>query len=540
MVSRRLNLSKYEPPTSAGVYIYRDGRKRPIYIGKAKNLSARINSYSQKALPDKTMAMLEAARTLDWIVFSSELEALLAEAAMVRQYKPKFNIALRDDKRFPSILITDEPFPKALKIRKPRPGRGRHFGPYRASTANFLLEIISRKFRLRRCSGPLPKRKRPCLDFDIKRCDGPCVEKISQAEYAKLVDGAVAMLSGKTRDLIRQLNKEMEYAAKELEFETAAALRDEVKALEDLAEKQEAERPGRGEADAIAVSRTDEIAVGIVMERRDGVVLDCHRYIFDTPIDTSPTELVRKILLTHYEVASVPSHILLDIESVDSDEIAVIQEALKITNKQCLKNPKRGPDRAFYKMAVENAVEEIRVQTTDRSTTLRNAALSGLAELLDLEGIPAAIEGYDISTMSGKDTVGACVRFNDGLPRKSFYRLYKIRGRKDSDVHAMNEVLSRRASSKDGYPDLILIDGGMGQLHAAWEGFVNNAVVSQDEMPIFVSLAKKEEKIFTMEGEVFDLDRASPVLRLLQQVRDESHRFVRNYHRKLRGKTTLS
>lgn len=532
----RLDLSAVRPPATPGVYIFRDGRKRPIYIGKAKSLSDRIGSYSQKALPNKTMAMLEAARAIDWIVVESEIEALLCEAAMVRQYKPKYNSALRDDKRFPMILITDEPWPKALKVRRAHKGKGRHFGPFRGATAFHLLELISRRFKLRRCSGPLPDRKRPCLDHDIGRCDAPCVGRITREEYLAGVEDAARLLSGDMASLAGELRAEMESAAAAMDFETAAALRDEVAAIRALSEKQNAERPGREDADAASVAIGSEAAAVILLERRGGVIANCRRYLVEIPVEITAGELIRKTLMEHYSQIAPPRTLLVAEEIALDPEMNLLPGLVAGAAKFAIWSPKRGADRAFLRMAEENAAEELRVQAADRSLTSRNLALGELATLLELDAIPSSIEGFDISTMSGRDTVGACVRFQDGVPRKSGYRLYRIKGRQDSDVDAMAEVLARRSLAKDELPALILIDGGLTQLHAAWKAIAENAAVAQDSMPTVISLAKREETIFTMEGEAISLPRSSHALRLLQQVRDESHRFVRNYHRKVRDR----
>lgn len=535
MNSKRIDLSAYHPPLSPGVYIFRNGRGRPIYIGKAKSLADRLASYGQKALPAKTMMMLQTAKKLDWIVLNSELEALLTEAAMVRQYQPKYNIQLRDDKRFPMILLTDEPYPKALKVRRSRPGAGRHFGPYRGGTANHLLELISRRFKIRRCNGPLPKRERACIDYDIGRCDAPCVGYLDRESYGRLVEETAAFLGGDTRTIIRELKAEMEIAAGELEFEKAGALCDEVAALEALAEKQVAERPERGDADALAVEQAEDYAVGIVLERRNGVVMECHRFLFDLPIEVDRDEIYRRMVIARYREEVPPLEILLHEDENVVEQLQNIVRTLHSEKRIKVRVPKRGPDFSLAGLAGENARETFRLHSSDRLEKNRNEALAELVELLMLDETPISIEGVDISTMSGKDTVGASVHFRNGLPRKTHYRQYRIRGRQDSDVDAIEEVVRRRARSKEPLPDLLLIDGGMGQLHAAQKAL-------EDEMPkkypTLISLAKKEELIMTTEGEVIRLARRSPALRLLQHVRDEAHRFGRKYHRQLRGKIT--
>lgn len=505
-------------PSAPGVYIFRDGRKHPIYIGKAKCLADRLGSYRAKTLPAKTMVMLEYAKSLDWIVFKTELEAILCEAAMIRQYKPRYNILLRDDKRFPMILITDEPYPKAVKVRRARRGLGRHFGPFRGATANQLLEIISRRFKIRRCNGPLPKRDRPCIDFDIGRCDAPCVKNLSREKYLELVEKAVGLLSGDVKEIVKEFEAEMAHAAREEDFEKAAGLRDEILALKSLLAKQDAEKPCRFDADAIAVAVNEAIAVGVVISRRNGAVTDRKQYFFELPIETDPPEIFLRTLMAHRE-----EHPLEEVFSEFSLSDAE-RKALDVD----LRTPKKGPDRALLALAEENAKEAIRLVAHDKGEEERNKAICELTEVLELSDPPFVIEAIDIATFAGKDTVGACVQFKNGIARKAGYRMYRIRGRQDSDVDAIAEVVGRRVRSKDPLPDLLLIDGGMGQLLAA------HRALGEATLPL-ISLEKRDELVRTLDGEVITLPRNSSALKLLQQLRDEAHRFGGNYHRKVRN-----
>lgn len=525
------------PPESPGVYIYRDGRGRPIYIGKAKRLADRLASYHQLAQPQKTMAMLAAAKSLDWIVLKSEFEALLCEAAMIRQYKPRYNIDLRDDKRYPLILVTDEPFPKVVKVRRARRGQGRHFGPFPAGTCINLLEILSRRFRIRRCGGPLPKRVRPCIDFDIGRCDAPCVMKIDREEYGALVENAVRFLSGDIRSLVTEFTAEMRHAAGERDFEKAASLRDEIAAMRGILAKQDADRPTRDDADAMAAAIDATIAVVVFVLRRNGAVTDRAQYVFDLPMETASVEIYRRALAAHYADHAVPPVLFVppDLEGSLTELAPLIVSLSKKMRITGMRVPKRGIERSFLAIAETNAVESLRLAGADRSTAVRNQALAELVEILGLSKTPRAIEGFDNSTFAGKDTVSACVRFEDGLPKKTGYRLYRIRGRQDSDVDAMHEVLSRRAKHVETLPDLILIDGGMGQLHAA-RNALTSALPEGHVLPAMVSLEKREELVRTLDAEIIRLPRNSAALRLLQQVRDEAHRFGKAYHTKLRSK----
>lgn len=525
------------PPEAPGVYIFRDGRGRPLYIGKAKRLADRLGSYRQKALPAKTMAMLSAAKSLDWIVLKSEFEALLCEAAMVRQYKPRYNVDLRDDKRYPMILLTDEPYPKALKVRRARRGQGRHFGPFPGLTCNNLLEILSRRFRIRRCPGPLPKRDRPCLDYDIGRCDAPCVAKITREGYRALVEDAALFLAGNIRDLVREFEVEMKQAAADREYEKAAGLRDEITAMRAILERQDAERPARDDADALAVAAAETVAVAVVVERRAGAISARERYVFDLPIETPPAEIARRAVLAHYTERTPPP--LLCLPPAFAEDLTELDpRQVRPDARVELRIPKRGDERAFLAIAQANADETLRLVTADRSTEERNRALLELVEVLGLEKTPRAIEGYDNSTFAGKDTVAAGVRFADGLPKKSEYRLYRIRGRQDSDVDAMAEVMTRRAKHPETLPDLVLIDGGMGQLMAARDALAAALAATAPDvaLPPMIGLEKREELIRTLEGELIRLPRNSPALRLLQQLRDEAHRFGKAYHTKLRTK----
>ncbi len=528
------DLFAFDAPAVPGVYIFRDGRKRPVYIGKAKCLRDRLASYRQRALPAKTMAMLQAARSVEWIVFKSELEALLAEAAMIRMYKPPYNIDLRDDKRFPLILVTDEPFPKAVKVRRARRGAGRHFGPYRTATANHLLEILSRRFRLRRCAGPLPRRERPCIDHDIGRCDAPCVGRILRDAYRAQVEEAVKFLSGDGRAIIRELREEMKRAAAEKEFEAAASIRDEIEAMEAKNRKQSAEHPGREDADAVGVIQDESVAVVIVLARRGGAVTERGQYVFDIPIETGLEEIVTRALIERVAAERLAAVVFVP-EGIDP---AALEEVLAASSPEVqppkVRVPRRGPDARLLSLAEDNAREVHRVLSGARSDAARNAALLELQSLLELPQPPFSIEGFDIATFAGKDTVGSCVRFHDGAPWKSGYRHYRIRGRQDSDIDAMAEMLARRGRARDPLPRLLLIDGGMGQLIAARAALES---VLPRPLPPILSLEKREELLRTSDGEVIRLPRNSPALRLLQHIRDEAHRFCGKYHRNIRDKT---
>jgi len=517
----------FDPPDSPGVYIFRDGKKRPIYIGKAKKLSDRLASYRQKALPEKTMAMLASARSVEWIVFKTELEALLAEASMIRRYKPKYNIVLRDDKRFPMLLITDEPFPKVIKVRRAKKGTGRHYGPFRGETADNLLEIISRRFKIRRCKGPLPKRNRACIDFELGRCDAPCVNNISKENYLKLVESAEKLLSGNSRSLARELEDEMKVASAQKEFELAASLRNSASALRSLSEEQNVETPNKHDADAIAVLTNSNAAIAVFLSRRNGAVTDRNHYLFDIPLGFDDEEVYLQAVATHYGLHSLPRLLLIK-SSLDEKKIITVLDAKNLE----IKIPQKGDDAKFLELAFENARELLRISAGIHSDESRDRALSELANLLELSKPPFSIEAFDIATFSGRETVGASVRFHDALPWKQGYRQYRIRGRGDSDVDAIAETVSRRITSKLQLPDLILIDGGMGQLLAAQKAFLNASASA----PTLISLEKKEETIRTIDGEVIKLPRDSYALRLLQFLRDEAHRFAGKYHRILMSK----
>lgn len=528
-------------PSTPGVYTFRDGRGRPIYIGKARSLANRLRSYLQRALPEKTHAMLAAARDLDWIVFRSDFEAILAEASMIRRFRPRYNIALRDDKRHPMILLTNEPYPKLLKIRRPRPGRGRHYGPFPTQIVHHLLEIASREFHIRRCNGPLPKRNRPCIDYDLGRCEAPCVGLIGADRYAESVEKAARLLGGETQEIIEMLKSEMKAAADRRDYESAAELRDAIaglRRLRDLRLKQAADRPERGDLDALGWSLDEGQAAVVLLRRRGGAVADSKVFLYDLPVETNTEEILLRTILEASEAGLLQAPLALAATQGEPKAPEELQRVWrKLTGRSSrIRIPRRGPDAALTRLAEQNAVEALRLARGERTEAARNAALKELVELLDLDRIPLEIEGIDIATMSGRDTVGALVHFRKGLPFKTRYRKYRIRGRQDSDVDAVEEVVARRCNAREPLPQILLIDGGVPQLHAAISSLSSAYSGPPTEAPVVLALAKREERIHTADGAVLELNRSSHALRLLQQVRDEAHRFGGQYHRWLRSR----
>lgn len=546
LVNRSLEAEIARAPKAPGVYIFRDAKGRPIYVGKAKNLAARLASYRGADLPPKTQVMLSKAASVETILTPDEAEALVLEAALIKRHRPRYNVLLKDDKRYPFVVRTKDPFPQFFLTRRPDPRKGLIYGPFPdAGALRTALEVVSRLYRIRRCPGPLPKRERPCIDAEVGRCDAPCVGRISRQEYARKVEKASRLFEGKVAEAARTVEKEMQDAAEALDFETAAARRDERTALETLSARTLGRvRPGAEDRDAWAVAASDDgVVVAVVLEIRDENLAARRRYRVTGAEGLSPEERIAEAAKRHYAEYPAPPRVL--VEAVPGEEIEALLARSALGRQVRLEAPRRGVGRRLLDMARENAEEYLRLVRLEEAASVETAGPRDLAEALRLESPPRVIEGYDVATLSGGETVGARVRFVDGRPEKNGYRRYRIRtkeiavGRPD-DYAALREVFERRARAarapdaapEDAMPDLILIDGGRGQLGAALEGLGGAAGTTT-----VVALAKRAEEIWMPGRKVpLRLARNRPALRLLQRVRDEAHRFAGAYHRLLREK----
>jgi len=551
-------------PTKPGVYLMKDAGGRILYVGKAVNLRARVRSYFHASAghSPKIQRLVANIAGIDFIVTASELEALILESNLIKRHKPRYNVRLKDDKRYPYIKVTwQEDFPKVLIVRRMEQDGGRYFGPFTASWAvQQTLNTLRRVFPYLTCNRTITGQdERACLYWDLGLCLAPCIGEASRDEYRAMIDGLCRFLEGKSDQIVADLESRMETAAESWDFEQAAAYRDQLAAIQRVIEHQKIVSPAMADQDVIAFARADGDACVQVFFIRHGRLIGREYFVLDGTAEESDTEVVASFVKQFYdEAAYVPPEILLPHEI---NEAIVIQDWLRRRRgeKVVLKVPRRGHKRDLIEMAAENAAEtlaHLRAQwllDEGRQTT----ALSELQEHLDLEMPPNRIECYDISTMQGRATTGSMVVFVKGVPRKSDYRRFKIRTVEGTDDYAsMREMLRRRfrrvvepapqatqgpgarKGSWDLLPDLLVVDGGRGQLNVALE--VLDEFGLRDQVPA-IGLAKQEEEVFVAErGAPLRLPRTSEGLYLLQRVRDEAHRFAISYHRTMRRKQTIT
>jgi len=557
-------------PTKPGVYLYRNKNNKVIYIGKAINLKQRVRSYFHDSAQHnaKTRHLVRDIADIEFIIAGSELEALLLENTLIKKYQPKYNVRLKDDKRYPYIKVHwQDPFPKVTTTRQLLNDGARYFGPYTAAWAAYkTLDLVRKIYPYLTCTRTIDGNdEQACLYYHIERCDAPCIGAVSQQEYRAIIDGLCDFLAGNITPIVAKLQQEMEIAAETLDFERAAALRDQLKAIDQIAEKQKVVSSNAIDEDVIAFARDNGDACVQVFFIRGGKLMGREYFLLEGADQTHDTELMTSFLKQFYDqVQDVPAHILLPQEV---DELMIIRDWLKSKRgaKVTLTVPRRGQKRALIKMAAENAADTL-THLKAQWEMDQNKYTEALAELrtyLHLSQDPIRIECYDISTLQGMHTVASMVVFAKGVPRKSDYRRFKIRtvqGKPD-DFAAMHEVLHRRFSRMQAeqaeqqqldtpgrkanqespwriLPNLIIIDGGKGQLNTALKTLDEFGL--REVIPI-VGLAKKEEEIFLPgQSESLRLPRRSQALYLVQRIRDEAHRFAITYNRTLRRKAGIA
>ena len=546
-------------PDQPGSYQFRDRDGRIIYVGKAKNLRSRVGSYFQKNLPLRTATMVRTAESVEWIQVENELEALMLEYSLIKQHRPRFNIRLVDDKSYPFLAVTEsDEWPRAMVMRGKKRKGVRYYGPFgHAYAIRETLDLLLRTFPVRTCSDNKLQRHaklgRPCLLFHIEKCSGPCVGEITPEDYQTLVDDLLAFLDGDTDLVIAELEQRMTGAAEAYEFEYAARLRDQLGSVRKAIEKQQMVGTRADDYDVIGTHGDElETAVQVFFVRR-GRVVGRRGFIVDRVEEVDEAELIDRILEGVYSeepAVGYPKQVLVPVQSSDPDLYAAWLGALR-GSQVSLRIPQRGDKRALLETVTRNAKESFARHRLKRASdhNSRSKALSELQSYLDLPEAPLRIECYDMSHIQGTDYVGSMVVVEDGLPKKSDYRRFKIKTVDgNNDFAAMAEVLDRRLRSylldrekpieergKFAYPpNLIVVDGGKGQLSASLA--VLEELGLEEEIPI-VSLAKQFEEVFIPgRSEAIRIPRQSEALYMLQRLRDESHRFAITYHRQLRGK----
>ncbi len=538
-------------PTQPGCYLYYDKDGEIIYVGKAKNLKRRVYSYFHKQHESpKTNILVSQIEKLEYIITDSEVEALILESHLIKKHKPKYNILLKDDKKYPYFLITDEDFPRIQVVRKKNlnPDKGRFYGPYTDVGAMYAtLDFLKRLFPLKQCKTP-KFSNRPCLYYHIGKCLAPCQGKVTPEEYQKLIQQVELFLSGKQSELLKQIQVQMQKYADSEQFEKAAKMRDSYLDLQKTLERQKVvyENTKLNE-DIIAVLYEDGILAIVIMMIREGRLIDKKDFTYFVD-NVDKTEYFETFFRDYYSGLKLefPDRIISkDLQEIGDKEL--YQDWLKIlSGKKVTINYGNGKFKELYELAMKNATNLLENAKLKKMAQIRddfNEVGAYLAEKLHLTNFPNRIECYDISHIQGTNTVASMVVFQNGLSKKTAYRKFKIKSTegKPDDFLSMKEVLSRRLSRlgepKWEKPDLIIIDGGKGQLSSVMQ-IVEDMGIKVGKGGIdFVSLAKREEEVFLpYQSDSILLPRESNALYLIQRIRDEAHRFAITFHRDLRSK----
>ena len=525
-------------PRKPGIYLFKDGYGKFIYIGMARLLRNRVKTYFQSTSDAKIKKILSETKDIEFILTDSAKEAAFLENNLIRRYQPRFNLRLKDDKSFPYLKLTlQEKYPAIYLTRKVEKDGAKYFGPFSpASQARNTIHLISKYFGIRTCQEAVPgKRKRPCLEYDLQLCSAPCVAYIPELEYRENVKKTLLFLEGKTAELLKILKKKMRKDAESRDFEQAAHWRDLIHTIEQIKEKPKLISVGLENKDIFGFSRKGDHVALYVFFMRKGKVIESEDTFFQEK-KTIPNEDVLSIYLKNFykERRNVPDKILLPFKPADLYELTKTLSSLK-GKKTEITVPLKGKDKKLVDLAYSNS----EILLLEKSEWL--SPLQEISRILGLNSIPQRIEGFDISNTGGDESVGSLVVFENGVPCKDDYRKYKIRTVEGpDDVASIRETVRRRYTrvlgEKKALPDLVLVDGGKGQLNAARDILEN---LGLSHLPV-ASLAKKEEIIFTpSQKNGIRLDRASPALKLFQNIRDEAHRFALSFHRLRRRKRSF-
>lgn len=556
----RLAQQRRALPDAPGVYLFRDARGRVIYVGKAKSIKRRVASHFSNPSTQAGRDLLPMIDRIESLVVATEAEALLAEQNFIKQYKPRFNIRLRDDKSYPYIGISlDEDFPRVYFTRERHRRERVYFGPYsNAKRVRETLNLLTRIFMFRSCDGPEPGRRSgsPCLDYYIKRCGAPCVGYVGREEYREAIDGVIDFLSGRYRAIESAIEANMRQAAAEQRFEDAARERNRLRAIRSLLERQRVTNASVGTLDAIAIAIEGNDANAQVFQIRDGVLSDRQGFYLDNQSGDDVRAVAEAFILQYYGSAlMIPPQLIVQRELAGSEATIASALAERRGGPVELRAPERGDKRRILELAERNArlaLDQERLRT-ERRRQQRVDALDGLQQALGLDAIPLRIECFDISNLGGTHTVASMVVFEGGAPKKSDYRRFTLREGVEGvpdDFASMEEVLTRRLAQFErqhdlsphdarrdasfaALPNVIVIDGGKGQLAAGMrvlDSFHRRGVA-------IISLAKRIEEVFVPgRAEPIVLPHDTPALQLLQRVRDEAHRFAITHHRTRRDR----
>lgn len=542
-------------PTSPGVYVFRDEAGEVLYVGKARNLKNRVRSYFMSNLSPKTEALMERVGGLETIIVDSEAEALILECNLIKKHRPRYNILLRDDKNYPYLRIgIEEQWPRVTIVRRMSQDGARYFGPFtKAGSLRETLSVLRRIFPYRTCSDTyLSQTSRPCLDYQIGRCLGPCTGNMDRETYMETIDGVIKFLEGRHKDVRDTLTAHMEQCAENLDFENAARIRDRISALDDVTQKQKIVLPDMKDRDILGLARSGRLSFVALLPVREGKLMGKEGFVLSGTEFDEDSEIISAFMAQYYPNASfVPREAAVPVLLPDADEVSEYT-GLRV------RVPKRGVLKDLVSMANDNAraMMQAYIPKYQKEQEENLKALEDLAGALDLPALPLRVECYDISNTSGKEAVASMVCLVDGKPDKSSYRRFRMKtDGKPDDYAMMQEVLWRRfkrglqerdAIEKEGkmsrrqskfavFPDLIIVDGGKGQVSAAKQ------VLDELELDIpLAGLAERNEEIFLPHrSEPIVLPRDSGALFLVVRIRDEAHRFAISYHRKIRDKKSI-
>ncbi len=538
-------------PAKPGVYLFKDSQAKVIYVGKASSLRNRLRAYFSPSakLPFKIEKLVASISDFETIVTDSEQEALILECNLIKKYRPSYNVRLKDDKTFPYLKIDlKNDWPSVHITRRFSKNGDRYFGPFAgAGSLRQTLRLIKKIFPFRSCNKTITgKDSKPCLEYHINRCLGPCIGAISKEDYQQMINQVVLFLEGKQELVIKDLKNKMRNASRQLQFEKAALIRDQIQAIEEVIEGQRIAITVKGDMDAIALAQTKDLAYAEIFFIRSNKLIGRDYILLDGIRDEEPSQIIASFIKQYYASASsIPPLILLQYPTKEPDIITRWLSNQRSTPVK-LHVPRQGSKKQLMDTVVENARQGLALYQAKQSTLIESAlVLEELKDRLNLPRTPMRIEGYDISNIRGNLAVGSMAVFDKGLPKPAHYRRFRIKSVFGIDDYAMiQEILRRRFKQSlatnekwSTIPDLLLIDGGKGHLNAALE------VMKELELDSVsaASLAKEKEEVFIPgKPDPLDIPQASAALYLLQRIRDEAHRFALGYHQKLRHKEGIS
>jgi excinuclease ABC subunit C len=525
-------------PAGPGIYLFKDEKNRVLYVGKAKNLRNRLRSYFQRsaALDERKAAMVRSVRDFEYTVTGNELEAFVLEANLIKQYRPRYNVLLRDDKSYPYLKLTvNETWPRLEVVRRVQKDGAKYFGPYVPSGAMWkILSFIRNNFTIRTCRYSLEKRMRPCIQHQIRKCIAPCGGKVDHAEYMSMVNEVRLLLEGKNKGLLEMLEKKMRKLSDEMRYEEATLVRDRIRAIRQISETQKAVAPELGDIDTIGIFRKEDRAVFKILFIRSGIMIGSRHFFVGNVSGETDGYLLKNFIGQFYGREIIPPPEVLS--SVQPEDMAVLSSWLSEKRGSSVKVtvPKRGIRRGLVEMALNNA----EVLWQSEKGTLWKSTLRELAEFLGLKDPPEDIGAFDISNISGKEPVGAFVYWAGGRFQKDRYRHIRMDAVQGPDDYSMMKEMIRRTirNLEGNMPDLLIIDGGRAHLDAALEVLAESGMGTTGA----IGLAKDPDRVFLRKGgPPLSLEDGRAHSLLLRRIRDEVHRFAIGYHKKLRSKRTF-